>query len=68
MNVEIQSLHSLPSHNDLFVLSNRLNRSDINPTVSQAEIAPSLISEIMPLCLSLFKHICLFWRGQSEKP
>ena len=51
-----QSLLSLPSHNDLFVLSNRLlHRSGVNPTVSQAEIAPSL--SFLELCPCLWAYL-----------
>lgn len=68
MNVQIQSLLSLPSHNDLFVLSNRLlHRSGSNPTVSQAEIAPSL--SFLKLCPCIWADLTpsVYFGGVSQR-
>lgn len=66
-NVQTQLLLPLPSHNDLFVLSNRLlHRSGTNLRVSQAEIVLSL--SFLKLCPCVWAHSAMFWRSWSEKP
>lgn len=60
---------SLPSHNDLFVLSNRLLRRSGRhqlQSVTGWNCSFSLISEIMPLCLSPVNHFCFGEVGQRS--